>query len=53
MQSYEIYDSRGGDLFENAIFFRRGVTNCAHRIPSLIIEVHSDKHFSRLHKMLK
>jgi hypothetical protein len=53
MQSYEIYNSSGGDLFENAIFFHRGLTNSAHRIPTLIIEVHSDKHFSRLHKMLK
>jgi len=53
MKSYEIYSSSGGDIFENAIFFDRGLTDSAGRIPTLIIEVHSDKHFSSLHSIMK
>ena len=53
MQSYKIYNSSGGDLYENAIFFHRGITETANRVPTLIIEVHSDIHFSPLHEIMK
>lgn len=53
MQSYEIFNSSAGDYFKNAIFFHRGLSESVNRIPTLILEVHSDKHFKTLHDILR
>ncbi len=42
-----------GDSYENAIFFHRGTSASVQRVPSLIIQVHSDKHFKLLHNTLR